>query len=366
MKKKRIVSAIIFVIILAIILPILWYNASILPVDKNSSKKVENIKAEKIEVEIPLGSTADDIANILKEKDLINSKTAFKVYVKLNKISNFQAGKYELYRTMNVSEITKTLQTGKLYVENQVAITFIEGKTINWYANKIEKETNNTKEQVYELLKNEEYIDSLIEKYWFLTDEIKNENIYYPLEGYLFPDTYFFENKDVTVEEIFDTMLKQTEKILSEYKEQLVNQNYSVHEILTIASIVETEGIYPEDRKDIARVIYNRLNANMAIQSDVTTYYAIKVEVGTRDLYKSELNTYNPYNTRGPKMEGKLPVGPISSVSKSAIEAALNPSDTDYIYFVADKNGKVYFNRTSEEHSKTISDLQNQGLWYEF
>ncbi len=357
MSKKIIISSIV-VIILLIAIPLIWYNSSISAVDKKNT--------EKVSVEIPIGSTSEDISKILKDNNLIKSNLAFKIYVKLNKINNFQAGKYELYQNMNVLELVRTLQTGKLYVENQVAITFIEGKTMNWYANKIAEETNNTKEQVLELLDDEEYIDSLIEKYWFLTDEIKNKDIYYPLEGYLFPDTYFFDNKDVTVKEIFETLLNQTEKILNEYKEEIEDSKYSIHEILTIASIVETEGIYPEDRKDIASVIYNRLNANMAIQSDVTTYYAIKVEVGTRDLYQSELNKYNPYNTRGPKMEGKLPIGPISSVSKTAIEATLNPSDTDYIYFVADKNGKVYFNRTSEEHSKTISDLQSKGLWYEF
>lgn len=355
-KKVRIFIIALILIILAVAVPLLWYNSSILAIDKNST--------EKVKVQIPIGSTANDISKILKDNDLIKSDLAFKVYVKLNKISDFQAGNYELYKNMDVSELTKTLQTGKLH--NQISITFIEGRTINWYANKIEEQTNNSKEAVFEVLSNEEYIDSLIEKYWFLTDEIKNENIYYPLEGYLFPDTYFFKSKDITVEEIFEELLNQTDKVLSEYKDKFKESEYSIHEIITIASIVEKEGIYPEDRKDISSVIYNRLAKKMAIQSDVTTYYAAKVEVGSRDLYISELNEYNPYNTRGPKMEGKLPIGPISSVSKNAIEAALEPNDTDYIFFVADKNGKVYFNRTGTEHSNTITQLQEQGLWYEF
>ena len=358
MNKKKLIIAIIILIILIILVPVIWYNTSISPVDKNNK--------EKISIEIQIGSSSEQIAKVLEDNNLIKNKLAFKIYVKLNKISDFQAGKYELYQTMDMSEIVKTLQTGKLFVENQVAITFIEGKTMNWYAKKIAEETNNTKEQVFELLEDEEYIDSLIEKYWFLTDEIKQDDIYYPLEGYLFPDTYFFKNKDVTIKEIFEELLNQTEKVLNEYKEQIENQEYSVHELLTVASIVEAEGIHPEDRKDIASVIYNRLDAKMPIQSDVTTYYAIKVEVGSRDLYQSELDRYNPYNTRGPRMSGKLPIGPIASVSKISIESALKPSNTEYIYFVADKNGKVYFNRTSEEHDETIRRLQNEGLWYEF
>ena len=358
MNIKKIIMIIIVIIVLAVGAIALWYNLSISEVDKKSTNKVQ--------IEIPIGSSSEDIANILKDNELIKNKLAFKLYVKLNKITNFQAGKYDLYKTMNVEEIAKTLQTGKLFSKNQISITFVEGKNINWYAEKIAEETNNTKEQVFDVLENEEYIDSLIDKYWFITDEIKDENIYYSLEGYLFPDTYSFNNKDVTVEEIFDKMLKQTEIVLNEYKDYIAESQYSVHEILTIASLVETEGIHPEDRKDISSVIYNRLKAKMPLQIDATTYYAAKIELGQRELYQSELDEYNPYNTRGPRMEGKLPIGPISSVSKTSIEAALSPSDTDYMYYVSDKNGKVYFSKTSSEHNNTINRLQNEGLWYEF
>ena len=104
----------------------------------------------------------------------------------------------------------------------------------------------------------------------------------------------------------------------------------------------------------------------MSIGSDVTTYYGIKVDMSERNLYKSEINTYNPYNTRGPNMEGKLPVGPIAMVSKDAINAVLNPTKTDYLYFVADSNGKIYFSKTYEEHQEIINNLRQQGLWYEY
>ena len=102
----------------------------------------------------------------------------------------------------------------------------------------------------------------------------------------------------------------------------------------------------------------------MSLGSDVTTYYAVKIDMGDRDLYQTELDTYNPYNTRGPKMEGKLPIGPICSSSQSAIEAAIYPTNTDYYYFVADKNGKVHFTSTFNEHKKTISDLKENNLWF--
>ena len=156
------------------------------------------------------------------------------------------------------------------------------------------------------------------------------------------------------------------ENTLEEYKELIEEKGYNVNKILTVASIIEMESMTEEGRKDVSSVIYNRLSKGMAIQSDVTTYYAFKIDVGERDLYQQEINTYNPYNTRGPNMEGKLPIGPISSVSKSSIDAALNPNSTEYIFFVADKNGKLYFSKTNEEHNEIINNLQDEGLWYEY
>ena len=207
---------------------------------------------------------------------------------------------------------------------------------------------------------------TLIEKYWFITDEIKNKDIYYPLEGYLFPDTYAIANKDTKPEEIFEKMLDKMESVLEPYKEEIEESKYNVHELLTLASIIETEGTNDNDRKNVASVFYNRLDAGMSLGSDVTTYYSVKEDIGKRDLYQKEIDAYNPYNTRGPNMEGKLPVGPISSVGKASIEAAIEPSKTDYLFFVADKNGKLYFTKTNTEHVQVINELQNSGMWYEY
>ena len=331
-------------------------------------RKMEMMQAEieEKEVQIPLGSGSSQIAKILKENNLIKSELVFKIYVKINKITNFQAGTYYLKESMDLKEITEMLQTGIMHDPNQITITYLEGKPMWYLVSTIADKTNNTEEDVYAVLANEEYIDSLIQKYWFLTDEIKNEDIYYPLEGYLFPDTYSIANKDTTVEEIFEKMLDKMDEVLEEYKEEIEASDYTIHEILTLASIVETEGLNNTDRKNVASVFYNRLNLGMSLGSDVTTYYAIKVDMGDRDLYQNEIDAYNPYNTRGPNMEGKLPVGPIASVGKESIEAAIEPNDTDYLFFVADKNGKLYFTTTNEEHVQVINELQNSGQWYEY
>ncbi|MDO5555460.1 MAG: endolytic transglycosylase MltG [Clostridia bacterium] len=354
---KALIIGIVSIVVLIIISFGVWYSASISPISKNE---------EEIEITIPLGSGTSNIASILKQNNLIKNKIAFKIYVKLNQVSDFQAGTYYLKQNMNLKEITDMLKTGIMHDPNQFSITYLEGKNFRWLAKKIAEITNNTQEDVISVLENEQYINTLIEKYWFLTDELKNENIYYALEGYLFPDTYALENKEATVEEIFEKMLNRMEDILKEYKDEINNSKYSVHEILTIASIIEMESMNDEGRKDVSSVIYNRLNTNMAIQSDVTTYYAFKVDMGERDLYQKEINTYNPYNTRGPNMEGKLPIGPISSISKKSIEAALNPNNTNYLFFVADKNGKLYFTKTDSEHNKIVSELKSQGLWLEY
>ena len=356
--KKKLLVAIAGFVLLIMIIGLIWYFVGISPVSKKNQ--------EEVKVTIPLGSGTSKIAEILKENKIIKSKTIFKIYVKLNKISDFQAGTYYLKQSMNLREITDMLKTGIMHDPNQISLTYIEGKNIRWLAKEIAKVTNNTEEAVFNLLKDEEYINSVIQDYWFIKEEIKNKDIYYPLEGYLFPDTYALENKDVKVEKIFEKMLDRMEDILDEYKEDIQNSKYTVKEILTIASIIETEGLNDDGRQDVSSVIYNRLNKGMAIQSDVTTYYGVQVDMGERDLYQRELDTYNPYNTRGPNMEGKLPIGPISSVSKNSINAALNPNNTDYIFFVADKNGKLYFSKTNQEHDRIINDLKNQGLWFEY
>ena len=359
--KKGIIIAIvivIFIILIGVFGGITFYNSSLNAVMADDSSEVI--------VEIKNGSTATDIAEVLKEKNLIKNAFTFKIYTKLNKISGMQAGTYKLNRNMNVEQIVENLQKGTDYYPDEINITFVEGKNMRWIAKTISENTGNTENDVFSKLEDENYIKTLIDKYWFLSEEILNEDIYYPLEGYLFPDTYTFSNTNVTVEEIFSAMLDQMNDKLKKYKSKIEENGYNIHKLITVASIVELEAANEEDRSGVASVIYNRIRNNMSLGSDVTTYYAIKVDMSERDLYQSELNTYNPYNTRGPRMEGKLPVGPISTVSIKSIEAALNPDNTDYLYFVADMNGKVYFGKTVEEHNKNIEKLQSQGLWYSY
>ena len=356
MKNFRNMAIILLVVFTTVILALgIYCKVNMTGTSNSDTKKIVNIEKGSI----------DSIAKTLKDNNLIKNVSIFKVYIKLTNKTSLKAGTYELSENMGVEKIVKILEEGTKYNPNEISITFKEGINIRKIATLISENTNNSYDDVIKKASDETFIDTLINKYWFLTDDIKNENIYYALEGYLFPETYSFSN-GVDVKIILETMLDQTDKVFSKQKSLIDSSSYSIHEIATIASMIEKEGKLDEDRKYISSVFYNRLKAGMSLGSDVTTYYAFKIEVGERDLTSSELNTYNPYNTRGPKMAGKLPVGPISNYGEASFIAALNPADSNYYYFVADKSGKTHFTRTYEEHQKVIKELKQANNWIEW
>lgn len=352
---KGLINALLVFLVTLIIFFISLYRYELSPTSKDNTI---------IEVKIDKGMTTKNIAKELKKQDLIRNKTFFYLYVKLKNI-NIKASTYELSKNQGMKEIVETLHKGSNYNPNSIRITFQEGLNMRQIAKIIEKNTNNSYNIVLEKASDKEFLNKVIKKYWFITEDILNEEIYYKLEGYLHPNTYEFSGKDVTVEEIFTKMLDEENKILDVYKEELYKKDYNIHEILTIASMCELEGS-EKYRKDIAGVFYNRLDMNMNLGSDVTTYYGAKIEMHERDLTTGEINTTNAYNTRSNKMAGKLPVSPICNPSKSSIEAAIKPNNNKYYYFVADKNGKVYFSKTGTEHFQTINEIKSKGDWIEW
>lgn len=326
------------------------YQYEISPVDKKSMATYE--------VVVKQGMSTSEIANLLKEKNLIKNSFFFKVYMKLNRKQTIKAATYDLKKSMDLDTIVSLLEVGK--ANDDISITFKEGKTIKDYAKVLSTNTNISEEDFLAKMKDKTYLTSLINSYWFLTDDILNDDIYYGLEGYLAPDTYNFKDKDVSIEEVVKTLLDQEGKNLEPYKNKVNKAN--IHDILTLASMAELEGVKEKDRKMIVGVFQNRLSKNMNLGSDVTTYYAFSEDM-TKDLTSEMFNTYNPYNTRSSQMAGKLPVGPICNPSKSSIEASINPTSSDYYYFVADKNGNVYYTKTSSEHSAKVKELKDKGDW---
>lgn len=306
----------------------------------------------------------DSIAVTLYNNNMIRSKLAFNIYVRLNNKTKLMAATYNLSESMGIKKIVDILNKGESSTD-EVKITFKEGLNMRNIAKVIAENTNNNEDDVYNLLNDENYLDHLIDKYWFLSNDIKNDKIYYPLEGYLYPNTYSFTSRDATIKEIFEKMLDETNIRLSQYRGVFEKKSLSVHETITLASIVELEGVTLDERRNIAGVFFNRMNDNINLGSDVTTYYGAKVDMGERDLLKSEVNECNNYNTRCVSFK-KLPVSAICNPSIEAIEAVLSPANNDYYYFVADKNKKIYFSKDQAEHNKIINKLKKANLWYEY
>ena len=352
-----IISGVLVSISVLILACCIFYNINLKAVSENS---------EEVEFMVDSGSTYYSVISKLKREGLIRNELVFKLYIKFNKVNKIEAGTYKINKNMDVKEIVELFSKGNTYNPDAVVITFKEGNHMRSIANTISEYTNNTQDEVFYLLKDKEYLNSLIKEYWFIDEAILNNNIYYSLEGYLYPNTYEFKNKDVTIKAIFQTMLDEMNKKLSTYKTDILSNKYSVHEILTLASIVELEGANSDDREGIAGVFYNRLNTNQPLGSDVTTYYASKIEMSDRDLYQTEINAANSYNTRSNHLAGKLPIGPISNPSVESIKAVLYPKTHDYYFFVSDKTGKTYFSKTYQEHLSTRDELIEAGLWYEY
>ena len=326
-KKFKILIIFIFLILLILLAGLITWNIFQSPVDSNSE--------EYVEVVIPSGAGVGQIATILKEKDLIRNPEFFKLYIKINKANSLKATTYKLRKNMSTEEIIKALEKGNSYNPDAINITIQEGLNMREIALIISNKTSNSYDDVIAKSNDEQYIRRLMNQYWFITEDILNNQIYYKLEGYLYPNTYTLANEDVDVEYIFNKMLEQTAKHLEPYE----NYNYtelSIHERLTLASMVEKESSVSTDRTKMASVFVNRMIKNMPLGSDVTAKYANKIDE-KRTLYAAEFQLKSPYNTllKDGSMNGKLPIGPISTISKSSIDAAFNPDATPYIYFIS-------------------------------
>jgi len=352
------------VILAGIILVLLLFNV-VLGVFMLGMRKVDN-KDTKKEVVISQGMSVDAILDLLEEENLIRNKLFSKIYIKFNNY-NMQAGEYDLSTSMNAREIIKYIATGKVTTKHNINITFKEGLNARKIAREIASKTNNSYEEAIKVFEDRTFAQEMINTYSFLDESILNENIYYPLEGYLFPDTYTFTNKDVDVKTIIKTLLNEFANKIAPYKDKIENSEFTLNEIVILSSIVEVESLPGTDRRGVAGVNVNRINRNISLGSDMTAYYAYKI-----DDFKTQggltidqfNNCSSPYNTRCTSKIG-LPIGPISNPGIDSIIGVLEYEKSDYLYYVADCNGKTYFAKNDYEFGSIIRDLQNKGLWCE-
>ncbi|MBQ6539268.1 MAG: endolytic transglycosylase MltG [Bacilli bacterium] len=348
MKLRKPIKIIMILTILLVATGV-FYAYLISPVDKNDNTAIK--------VKVQRGASVKQIAKTLKQDDLIRSETLFLIEMKLNHHKSLKAATYTFDKTMNLNEIITKLENATSMGE--VQITFNEGERITTYAKQIADKTDNSYDYVLNSMKDRVFCGQFVNKYWFLTNDILNQNIYYPLEGYLAPDTYDFTNEQVDLTTIIETMLDQEEKVLEPYKSKIAK---NPHHYITMASIAEIEGTNKTNKKMIVGIFNNRLQANMNLGSDVTTYYGLQRSLKDK-VSSEEFAQTNAYNTRSVNMAGKMPVGPISNPSKESIEASVYPTKNDYYFFVADKHRKIYYSKNQVEHDRTIARLKESGDW---
>ncbi|MFE4238669.1 endolytic transglycosylase MltG [Peribacillus butanolivorans] len=345
--EARLVRKIIMITIASLILLIgivglvgfLYINSAMKPVDPDD----DTIK----KVKIPIGSSVNGISTLLEEQGIIKDARVFKYYIKFRNESGFQAGEYKLSPSMPIQDIVTSIKTGKLMKEATMKITIPEGKQLIQIADIIAVKTDQDPKVIFKKLNSEKFVNSMQKRFpELLTSEIENKNVLYPLEGYLFPATYDFYEEKPSLEAVVIEMLKKTEETLQAYETQMNKKDYSVHKMLTFASLVEEEATAQVDRGKIASVFYNRIKKDMPLQTDPTVLYA-KGSHKSKVLYK-DLEVKSPYNTY--KNKG-LPPGPIANAGTTSIDAVLKPEKTDFLYFLATPEGEVLYSKTLDDHN---------------
>lgn len=301
----------------------------------------------KIVVEIPSGSTTNDIAEILLENDLIKNTLTFKYYAeKTGRDVLLKAGNFILSKDMNADELLKALIKGGSS-GNTANITVIEGLILEDAAKSISEQLDLNYDRLLELMNSPQLFK---DDYEFLKDNPDIEN----LQGFLMPDTYnVYINSDE--EDIIKILLLQFDEFYSnEIKPRLENSELSFKEVINLASIVEKEALLDEERDEVAAVFLNRIDIDMKLQSCATVNYA-HGEWKER-LTLDDIAIDSPYNTY--VIEG-LPPSPINSPGRVSIIAVLEPADVDYLYFVAKGDGSHYFSKDYDEHIDAAEEYLN-------
>lgn len=310
---------------------------------QGSTQQVQS--GQQVSVTIPEGSDASSIAKILMDAGVISDSSAFFKEVQSQQAeSSMKSGSYDLMTGANLSELVRQLVAGPNSTSKR--ITLAEGLTVAQTASKVESTLGISSDDFTNQAKASNYVSD----YDFLSGAANDS-----LEGFLYGSTYDFGDTDMSSDTVIRAMLDQYKANVASLDfataEASIKEKYGVtvsdYDILTIASIIEKEALTDDDRTKIASVLYNRLKAGMALQSDATMGY---VTGGT--VTADDLKTQSPYNTY---LNKGLPPTPICSPSLASIKAALAPADTNYYYFWITESEHV-FSETYEEHQKAIAN----------
>ena len=293
--------------------------------------------AEPVTITISPGESMTAIASNLEQQRLVRSSQAFRWYVRFERVGgSIQAGEHALDRSLSTAEIVSALTSGD-HLSREQSITIVEGWTAAQIGDYLVERGLITKAD-WERASAAALWRS---KYAFIPDDQKT------LEGYLFPDTYRIF-KTATAEEIVGKMLGNFEtKLTPAMKSEIEQKDRSLHDVITLASIIEREARTPAEMKMVSDIFWKRLAINMPLQSDATVNYV--TGGSTAQATYKDLETDSPYNTY--KYPG-LPPGPISNPGQAALDAAVYPTSNEYYYFLTDASGRAHYGRTFEEHGQ--------------
>ncbi len=348
--KKVILIVAATIIVAGGLFAVFFYQSNINPVSNDDQMVVFTVES---------GATLNGVLVDLEEAQLISNEMVARIYCRLNDVAGVQANSYELNQSMSLAKILDIIATGDPEYVIMAQVTLLDGNRISDFAKALEAASIDS-EEFMSYINDRDNLKGWIEEYWWLSDEILEDGIRYPLEGYLAPDTYLIQESDRMIEQLVEAMLVQTDKILTPLKDSIDNfeidgTSQSAHQFVTLASIVQSESLNAKDALMITGVFVNRIEANMPLQSDVTVNYAnevVKVAVTYDDLEVD--SKYNTYMYRG------LPVGPIATIDKDIFVSVLNYTPNDYYYFFATQDGTVIYSRSYSEHLRVIEENK----WY--
>lgn len=302
-----------------------------------------------VTVTIEKGMGSAQIADLLEQKGIIRNSLFFKGYLKwVQEGSSFKAGTYSLSPGDTYDILISRMNAGDVVKEDTVVFTIPEGYTAVQVAEKLAAAWNQKPEVFLQLIDSGKGLEAVSQ-----LEIPDNPQLRHRLEGYLFPETYELA-KDSTPQEVIEAMLEQLVKKLDtipEWKAKLANRGLTLHELLTVASLVEREVVVDKERPLVAGIIYNRLDKEQKLEIDATVQYLLDKQ--KERLYEKDLKVDSPYNTY--KQAG-LPPGPISSPGLASIEAAMTPEISDYFFYVTKKDGSQghLFAKTYKEHLANI------------
>lgn len=358
-KEDKIVGKIILVIVITLLAIVGVFGFTTYKYVESGLKPLDNSDSQLVQVEIPSGSSNKQIGEILENDHVIKSGIVFNYYTKFKNLTGFQAGFYQMAPNMTLDEIGKLLQEGGTAEPKEVAdgkITIPEGYDIDQIASRVAKITGKDKQEFLDLITDDAFLKELYQKFpELLESSSQAKDVKYHLEGYLFPATYDYY-KDTSLKDLVIQMVEKTDSVMQDYYATIKQQNRTVQEVLTLASLVEKEGVKENDRKNIARVFYNRIESDMPLQTDISVLYALGEHKETVSYADTAVDSpYNLYTNPG------FGPGPFDSPSEESIKAVLSPADNDYYYFVADiSTGNVYFAKTYEEHLELVEKYVNK------